>query len=261
MRSNLVRIFSVWLLISAGSPAGAQDAPVVVELQTNAPEAEVYIDGSLAGPASLRRFTAPPGARELKLVVGSGYSWSVPPLTRPIARPSSGDTLRVSLDFPYYYRLESSPGNAYLVLRAGSGSRSLGRTPTTVESPAPLTGRIEFSLDGFKTESVTPGTEIWNLHSVDLVLSAAGEDAGRLALSSPSSRKKWIDYVAVGTALAAGALAVHFKFKADRRYDRYQETGDPDLRPGIKRYDVYSGVALGVMQAGIGLFAIRLALR
>ena len=56
-------------------------------------------------------------------------------------------------------------------------------------------------------------------------------------------------------------MAVHFKFKADRRYDRYVETGDPALRPAIKRYDTYSGVALGVMQAGAGLFAVRLILR
>jgi hypothetical protein len=130
-----------------------------------------------------------------------------------------------------------------------------------VESRIRLTGRIEFSLDGFKPDSVTPGAELWNLHAVDLQPADTDRDAARLALSAPSTRKTWIDYVAVGTALAAGALAVHFKFEADRRYDRYRKTGDPDLRPGIKRYDVYSGVALGVMQAGVGLFAIRLALR
>ena len=48
---------------------------------------------------------------------------------------------------------------------------------------------------------------------------------------------------------------------ADNRFDRYQETGDPLLRPTIRTYDTRSAVALGAMQAGVGVFAIRLVLR
>jgi hypothetical protein len=33
------------------------------------------------------------------------------------------------------------------------------------------------------------------------------------------------------------------------------------LRPEIERLDLYSGIALGGMQVGLGVFAVRLVLR
>ncbi len=249
-------------LVAVTSPSAlAQEVAALVELDTNADEAAVFVDGSYLGPASSHRFVVPPGSRELRLVAADGYGWSVPPLTQDLDRTSAGDTIRITLNFPYYYRFESTPGDAEVVLRSRSDGHVLGRTPTTVESSGPLAGTLEFRLDGFESEVLSPGVEIWNFHSVDLTPTSTGDEVVHLALTPPATRRKWIDYVAVGSALAAGALAVHFKFEADRRFDRYQETGDPDLRPDIKRYDIYSGVALGVMQAGIGIFAIRLALR
>jgi hypothetical protein len=77
----------------------------------------------------------------------------------------------------------------------------------------------------------------------------------------PPKRRAWIDYAALGTAVAAGVLAIHYKFKADDLYSQYEQTRDQSVRQEIKSYDVRSGVAFGVMQGGIGLFALRLALR
>ena len=72
------------------------------------------------------------------------------------------------------------------------------------------------------------------------------------------SQKAWIDYVAISGAIVAGAVAVHYKMKADSRYDVYGQTGDPTLRPEIKRLDTRAGIAVGAMQVGITVFAIRL---
>lgn len=72
------------------------------------------------------------------------------------------------------------------------------------------------------------------------------------------SPRSWIDYVSISGALVAGAVAVHYKMKADSRYEVYRQTGDPTLRPAIKRLDTRSGFAVGAMQVGITVFAIRL---
>jgi hypothetical protein len=238
-----------------------QQAAVVLQLETNAPSARVYADHILLGTASERFFSMGEGEHEIRLVAADQFSWSIPPVVTRIDSGIAGDTIAVRLDFPYYYRLESTPFDAEVDLRDGLVVRPLGFTPSTVESATPLTGVLDIRLAGFKTESIVPGAELWNLHVIRLEPLEETGDVSRFALSPPPSRRRWIDYAAIGTALVAGGVAVHFKFKADRRYDRYVETGDPTLRPTIKRYDTYSGVALGVMQAGAGLFAVRLILR
>ena len=71
--------------------------------------------------------------------------------------------------------------------------------------------------------------------------------------------RKWINYVAATTSLAAGILAIHLRTKADNRFENYNETGDNALKKRIKRLDVQSGISLGVMQVGIGVIAFRIA--
>ena len=42
---------------------------------------------------------------------------------------------------------------------------------------------------------------------------------------------------------------------------RYEETGDPALRPRIRALDLRAGIALGVAQLGLGVVAFRLIFR
>ena len=87
------------------------------------------------------------------------------------------------------------------------------------------------------------------------------------AISSPlqqtgvgvnQTRSKWINYTAAGTSLVAGILAIHFRTKADNRFEDYLETGNPGLKKQVQRLDVQSGLALGAMQLGVGVIAFRL---
>lgn len=104
------------------------------------------------------------------------------------------------------------------------------------------------------------GRQVWNRQVVLLEpLTPPAATAAMHLVERP--RRRWIDAVALGTAVAAGAVAVHYKFKADRLYDDYLETTDPALRPQIKANDTRSAVALGVMQAGVAVFAVRLVFR
>jgi hypothetical protein len=70
-----------------------------------------------------------------------------------------------------------------------------------------------------------------------------------------------VSYGAAALAITSGAIAAHYKLKADNIYDEYAITGNPDLRSEIRRYDTYSAVALGTMQIGVGVLAVRLILR
>ena len=248
------------LLVVTASEVEGQGTAGIIDLQTNTPYASVYADDVLLGRASQRHFRVPSGTRRIELVVAGKDNWSIPPVFADLPAITRSDTLIVRLDFPHHYRIESTPFGAHVSL--SSADLLLGKTPVELTVDDPLNGTLVLELDGYFSEEIQPGREIWNVHAVRMrPIDSGTAAASRIALAPPSKRKKWIDYAALGTAAAAGVVAVHYKFKADRRFETYQETGDPSLRPDIERYDVYSGVALGVMQAGLGLFAIRLIFR
>jgi len=68
---------------------------------------------------------------------------------------------------------------------------------------------------------------------------------------------KWIA-IAAGASVLAGVAAIHFRTKADNRFNDYLKTGDNRLKKQVKSLDVQSGAALGVMQIGVGIIAFRL---
>ena len=79
-----------------------------------------------------------------------------------------------------------------------------------------------------------------------------------VGLGSELKRRNWISFAAAGTSILAGALAIHLRTKADNRFETYLKTGNPTLKTTVKRLDLQSGMALGVMQVGVGIIAFRL---
>jgi len=59
-------------------------------------------------------------------------------------------------------------------------------------------------------------------------------------------------------SFTAAVLAIHYRTKADNRFDDYASSGSASLRAKINRLDRQSGIALGTMQLGLGFVAVRL---
>lgn len=250
------------ILLAAGclAVATARSQPAVLSVHTNDPLAHVLADSTWLGRAAAGPFVIEPGRRLIRVVPSAAGTWGV--ASQVIAvDPGPGDSVTVRAPFPYLYRIESSP-RADVVLERTGQAEALGSTPVLFRTPQPVEGVFRIGREGYRPAFVEPGSDLWNTHVVRL---DPLEDpaAGAFGISEePAPRnRRWIDYAAVGVAAAAGIVAVHYKRKADRRYDRYLQTGDPGLRPVIDRYDRYSAIALGTMQVGVGVFAIRLALR
>ncbi len=113
---------------------------------------------------------------------------------------------------------------------------------------------------GYVPAIIRPGWVEWNRHRGLLqLLEAATPDVQPWR---PTVRRRhWITYAALGVAVAATAVSIHYKFQADRLYARYKETGDPALHPRIRSLDLRAGIALGVAQLGLGVAAFRLIFR
>lgn len=251
--------------VLAHTPARAQgadseDGPAYVYIDTNFPEALVFADSLLVGGASSMLLAVPAASRSIRLTAPNPDVWSIAPITRSLD-VVAGDTARVVMHFPYHYRIESEPFGADVLIQHLDQGRSIGVTPLLYRSADPVEGSILVRRVGHISQSIQPGKAVWNRHVVHLEPIGELDTAIQMNLNPPRAQRKWIDYAALGTALAAGAFAVHYKFKADDLADEYERTRDEALMPRIETQDFRAAVAFGVMQGGVAVFALRLVLR
>lgn len=64
-------------------------------------------------------------------------------------------------------------------------------------------------------------------------------------------------YILVGSAVVFGSTAAYFKLESDKNYDRYLETNNKKLLSKTDRYDLYSGIALGVLEINFGFLIYK----
>ncbi len=266
-----VLLVLVWTLPAAAQPSPASFPDSVaavlvgsgtVVLETNLPGGVLYDGETLLGPAERAVFELAPGTHRLVLRELDRDAWQ-PRRAEAEVDVRAGETTTLRLDMPLRYRIESFPFGATVTLEREDGaSERLGETPLVITTDAPLNGVLVVRKTGYTAARQVPGEAADNLYSLVLrpiTLAEAGE--GETAWHAPRKPNGWIDVAAVGLALGAGAIAIHYKFKGDDAFDAYERSGNPALRPEIDRYDTYSAIALGAMQVGIGVFAIRLVLR
>lgn len=253
-------VMALWGGLFAALPGiSAAQPQVLVHIETNDASAVVYADSTYLGLASDSPYWVDHDTDVIRLSTLRAAAWSVSPLREHlIATP--GDTVLVTLNFPMYHRIESHPFGAEAWLQEGSERRLLGRTPVVFASPGIQNGLFHIEMEGYVPGVVTPRHDLWNRYEVALIaLSETGDAAG--FTHSVRRGRAWIDWSAAALAVIAGVVAVHYKFQADRINDDYLATGDPSLRPRVARLDDRSGIALGVMQAGLVTLAVRFAFK
>ncbi len=253
-----MRVWALLLAVVAAGPVWAQAA----HLRVDAPAGQVVVDGARLGAAG-EWVEVEPGTREVALV-DDVQAWDPRRAATSLA-VAPGDSLTVALVLPTRLRIETLPIRATVTRERTAGADTLGTAPLTVETDGgPVT--LVVTLDGYETvrRVVAPGTE-----AVTVVLPLRPDATPAVALL-PTERstvgRTALDVGIAAATLAAGAVAVHYKFRADRVDDRYRAEGTPDyadetLRQEALRLDRYSAVALGAMQVGVGVFALRFVLR
>ena len=260
MKSSSRLVMALWGGLFAALPGISVAQPqVLVHIETNDASAAVYADSVYLGLASGSPYWVDHDTDVIRLSTLRAAAWSVSPLRENlIATP--GDTVLVTLNFPMYHRIESHPFGAEAWLQEGSKRSLLGRTPVVFASPGIQDGMFHIEMEGYAPGAVAPRHDLWNRYEVSLVaLSEMGDAAG--FTHSVRRGRVWIDWSAAALAIVAGAVAVHYKFRADRINDDYLATGDPSLRPRVARLDDRSGIALGVMQVGLVTLAVRFAFK
>ncbi len=232
---------------------------ILVHIQSNDMDAAVYADSLYLGSASESPYWVDAMTETIRLSTLRAASWSVLPIEIPL-RATPGDSVLVTLNFPNYHRIESYPFGAKIWLQEGSNRRLLGLTPFVFSSPGSIDGLFHVELQGYMPGTLKPKKDLWNLYEISLESLVQGNEHSGM---SPvvKQRRRWIDWGTAAVVVAAGIVAVHYKFRADRINDEYLRNGDLSLRSRVSKLDDYSGIALGVMQAGMVTLAIRFALK
>jgi len=246
--------FVILMLVLIVLPCVAQTR--IVDVQTNLGSANVFVDGEWMGLASKGSFSVAEDAETLVVSPHGGDAWTVQAMSFDLLS-APGASISVDATFPYYYRIESVPPGASIFF---GDHHSTELTPVTLERLDPIAEQIEILLEGFEPAYIEPGQDIWNRTLVELRPVASMEILTENGFVVKRKNRRWINYTAATAAFIGGALSIHFRTKADNRFDDFGETGNRSLKSDIRRLDMYSGVALGVMQAGVGVIALRLAL-
>ena len=265
------RVLFILMVLLLGSPAAAgQDvlplADGLLVIETNAPDAVVLVGAEVVGVASDSPFLLPAGPRQVVIVEATDNAWA-PRRASGTVIVSANQTVTVRLDLPVRYRIDSMPPNAEVVLLSGGSEEVLGIAPLIVDRPEAMRGILVVRRPGYMPAEAAPGDALFNHHTFLLnPLEAGAEIDAVTTWIPPREPRRWIDYAAAGVALAAASVAIYYKFEADDLDDRYRspgslERGNPLLKQEAERFDLYSLGALGVMQAGITVLAVRFVLR
>ena len=245
-------------LYAQNDASGGIVAEKTLFLDTNFKEAYVFADTILVGRALDVELQIPYMTKVIRLTSPRINSWTIPPKEH-VLESVQNDTLHLEINFPYYYQVETTPFNADIYLENDREKIFVGASPVSYSTLEPLEGQLVITQDGFEPVKLAPGNRVWNYHHVKLN-KLKGSEVETFGYREKAS-KRWIDILAGGVAVGAGVMAIRYKTKANRRFNRYEENGDPSLRSGFERYDRYAAVSLGVMQAGIGVVALRFVLR
>ena len=256
-----IAFFLLGFVIIVGESRGQEmDSTTVMHLDSNLLESLVFADSVYVGRASQVTFNIPGGTKEITLVPPDIDSWSMAPVSEAFL-PLGQDTVRLSINFPFHYKIESVPYDGSIYIEQPEERKLLGSTPLLYTSEEPLKGMLLLTHDGYESVRLTPGEDVWNLHVVEFTKQQDEELISTRYWTPEKSTNRWIDYTAAGVALVGGILAIHYKTKANRRFDNYRISGDPALRDGFQQYDRYSAYSLGAMQAGIGVLAVRFVIK
>ena len=246
-------------ILSAMFLVHTAQSQVHIYIQSNDPDAAVYADSLYLGQVHDSPYVVDHTTRLIRLTTPRAAAWSVPPIQTSL-QANPGERVDIVLNFPRYHRIESNPFGAKAWFQDDSDRRFLGLTPVVFSTMSTEGGKFYIELDGYTSAVIEPKAELWNRYEVSFTSQVMSIESLGVKARIPNSRR-WIEWSAAVVAVAAGAVAVHYKFRADRINDEYRATGDASLRPRVAELDDYSAIALGVMQAGLVTLAIRFALK
>ncbi|MCW8811296.1 MAG: hypothetical protein OQJ93_02880 [Ignavibacteriaceae bacterium] len=231
----LTKITLILTFASCNNFLFGQDCKATVSIKTDVDKAKLFVDDVYAGMGN-NFITKLDSGRHVIYITENFWKWKSKSISDTINIFNCSDIiLNYSLNGQKI--LNTEPQDVYVF----KGDSLIGFTPLlldlqkgkyTLEKPDYTQKTINFQeiVSGEKPE-----------------LQFVGQEKGK------SFYETTLFKVLVGTALALGATTAYYKLEADKKFDEYQITGNPELLDQTNRYDLISGVTFVAMQINFGL--------
>lgn len=206
-----------------------------VTIQTNNKSALIYVDESFVG-AGNATLALPEGEYYIK-VKSSQREWGAQIFKDTLNITSSTDDVERTYKFEELYYLDTNPQDATVY----KNNKLVGHTPLFIKNGVEYVSlaKKDYTPLNLKLNEITGHKKV-NLEFI-------GKPPRESFISSP-----WFK-VLLGTAVALGATAAHYKIQADKEYDQYLDTSDKKFLDQTDQYDLYSGIAFGALQINFGV--------
>lgn len=220
---------------------------------SNLPEAVVFVDSVRAGLAPLRNFALMPGLHIVCVAAPDPQRWIVPSRCESVVA-LAGDTIELSFDLHYQFRITSEPYGA----RVMAGDSVLGQTPFVFSTQRPQSV-VTLLKDGYENLTVVLTYSDPYVYGMLKPLQQARDLPVYLVREESNSILPIV--LSASSAVVSGAAAAYLKIQADNLYSDYRMTGSAANLERVRQLDIASGVALGISQLSLAVLSYLLLSR
>ena len=231
----LTKIISILAFTSCIHFAFAQNCKAKVSIKTDNEDTKLFLDDIYVGQGN-NFITELDSGKHIIYITKNLWIWNSKSISDTINIFDCSD-VNLNYSFSDQKIIDTDPQDVYVF----KGDSIIGFTPLLLEQ-----GQGEYLLK--KTDYLNMSISFKEISSgVKPKLQYVGME------KSESFYNTTLFKVLIGTALALGATTAYYKLEADKKFDEYQITGNPDLLDQTDRYDVISGITFAALQINFGI--------
>jgi hypothetical protein len=210
-----------------------------ISIRTNIDSCLVFIDSQYIGKTPISSFSIQPGTYKLKAVTGDLEVWHKQMIEKTIVVDSASKNLFL-LEFKNKMRIETEPDNAEVFIN----NQKTGNTPCEI-----LYNRGD-TLSIMKEDYEEKTLIIDKINNKPEIFKLVPKKNLEITFTQPEiGHNKGTYYALIGGGLAFGIMSVLTKHKADNLETEYRIGPTNELKTSIRKYDLLSGISLGIFEA------------
>lgn len=238
-RIDMTKIILNILFLFAAVEICAQNCTATLQIETNKDSSLIFVDDNFKGFGRIK-IEVNPGKYFIGIKENTA-KWNGQEIYDSVNIKLCGKEYLRSYNLSDKIYIETKPDNAAIFVYDS----------LTAFSPNFV------SVDQFQTVKLKKGNAGKSFHSSELsAYNNISLDFTTAPRNGSFTNSTWFK-VLLGSAAVFGATAAYYKIQADKKYDQYVEEKNPVLLDDVDRYDLYSGVAFGLLQINFGYLIYR----
>lgn len=232
-------LISILLIIIITTYASSQECKSVLLINSDNKNVSIFINDSIEYKNQFE-IELRPGSYRVS-VLEERHKWDAKSFYGFI-KIDSCETRTFNVKFYNEVLIDSDPQDAQVL----EGDSLLGYTPLILSGNF---SQVTLKKDGFAETEISVDQR---LSKINASLEFIGQPEREKFLNQPISK------ILFGTMIVFGATSAYYKIKADDNFDEYLKTGELKFKDRTKKYDLISGITLGLTQINFGYLIYKI---